>query len=99
VNQKRPDLGIPNRFDFTSSRSNAVSRGPKSFRTPKRIAPGFLSRTRTRNKRYAPVLTEMRLRLELTRNQPHAAATIAPLAVAMACERREPPVRTCPLGT
>jgi len=21
VNQKRPDLGIPNRFDFTSSRS------------------------------------------------------------------------------
>jgi len=23
VNQKRPDLGIPNRFDFTSSRSNA----------------------------------------------------------------------------
>jgi len=22
VNQKRPDLGIPNRFDFTSSRSS-----------------------------------------------------------------------------
>ena len=25
VNQKRPDLGIPNRFDFTSSRSNTTT--------------------------------------------------------------------------
>jgi len=24
VNQKRPDLGIPNRFDFTSSRSSSL---------------------------------------------------------------------------
>jgi hypothetical protein len=32
--------------------------------------------------RYVPALNEMRLRLDLTRNQPNAAATMAPLNVA-----------------
>jgi hypothetical protein len=47
------------------------------------------------NKLYVPVFTEMRLRLELTRNQPNAAATIAPLNVAKACDRADSPASTC----
>ena len=38
----------------------------------------------------------MRLRLDLTRNQQNAAATIAPLNVAKACDRGEPPVDNLP---
>jgi hypothetical protein len=43
------------------------------------------------NTDYVPTPNEMRLRLELTRYQPIAAATIAPLSVANACDRRELP--------
>ena len=53
---------------------------------------GGLAGVRFGNKRYVPVLNEMRLRLDLTRNQPNAAATMAPLNVAKAGDRGEPPV-------
>jgi hypothetical protein len=44
------------------------------------------------NTDYVPTPNEMRLRLELTRYQPIAAATIAPLSVANAWDRRELPL-------
>ena len=41
------------------------------------------------NTDYVPTPNEMCLRLELTRCQPNAAASIAPLSVASACDRGE----------
>jgi hypothetical protein len=42
------------------------------------------------NTDYVPTPNEMRLRLELTRYQPNAPASIAPLSVANACDSGEP---------
>jgi hypothetical protein len=66
-------------------------RGPSGAESQEKDPTHSTSKARPKA-RYVTALNEMRLRLDLTRNQPNAAATMAPLNVAKACDRGEPPV-------